>query len=79
MTAPNTYRINTLQDFLKVPSDRLADCLSEFAGYLDILRSLTGSVEGVTWKSTFVWVDDGRRDLSVKLTVTTVRTTEESQ
>jgi len=33
-----TYEINTIADFLKVPTERQADCLQEFASFLSLIR-----------------------------------------
>jgi hypothetical protein len=66
-TAPK-YRIATVTDFLKVPSDRIADCIAEFADYLVIMReiiekasTLSGTpISSVAFEPTvFVWTDDG--------------------
>ena len=34
-----TYEIKTLSDFLKVPTDRIGDCLKEFAVSLEFLKA----------------------------------------
>jgi hypothetical protein len=45
-------------DFLAVPADRQADCLAEFANWLDMARDFAepGSQIGP-----FEWTDDGER------------------
>lgn len=68
------YHINSLSDFLKVPHEKQAECLEDFATWLDMCRkkdelqsalsrefpglSPTLSVDG------FVWIDDGKRGIS---------------
>lgn len=73
------YEIETLADFAKVPVDRLPQCLSEFAGWIALIRdaaeieSLLGDITGVPSKFNarkFTWVDDGKPGLSaVNVTV----------
>lgn len=61
------YRIETVQDFLKVPEDRLPTCLEEFADFLEVIRAidtmagLVGAKEGGVNYGAFTWVDDGKR------------------
>lgn len=71
------YRIATVQDFLKVPEDRLEECLKEFRDYLDIARSVTelakvagellGAKDTETEVGCFNWCDDGIRKGTVRL------------
>jgi len=73
------YRIEKVQDFLKVPPDRLEECLTEFRDYLKAARSITevakviGEVVGA--KSTDVgvgpynWCDDSIRKGTINFTV----------
>jgi hypothetical protein len=71
------YRIATVQDFLKVPEDRLDECLKEFRDYLDIARSVTelakaagellGAKETETEVGCFNWCDDGIRNGTLRL------------
>jgi hypothetical protein len=76
MNEPNTYRIETVSDFLKVPPERQHGCLEEFADFLDTARcvaemlSIVGDVVGVdpqTQIGAFVWIDDGKRDRTVTI------------
>ena len=63
------YEIEKVQDFLKVPEDRLDACLAEFRDYLEIVRSLselakiTGELLGAKQTDTTAgclnWCDDG--------------------
>ena len=53
------YVIRTFRDFLQVPEDRLADCLSEFADFLKQLRELSICPPDIGVE--FEWTDDGKR------------------
>ena len=71
--SPKEYEIRTLTDFAKVPPERLAQCLSEFAGWVnmarevaeaqELLRDLTGDPEGVLLMDCFHWIDDSEPGL----------------
>lgn len=52
------YEITTVEDFQRVPDDRLADCLQEFV--LCLLDTRTLQKQGLGLRS-FVWIDDGIR------------------
>lgn len=63
------YAITSLQDFLKVPEDRLEDCLKDFKVGCDMLRpvyelaQVLGQVIGAEGEALmqrkFHWIDDG--------------------
>ena len=67
---PHEYEIRCLEDFTKVPADRLQDCLTDFVSWLALVRraddvaavvnGLVG-VEGAVElnRDHFTWVDDG--------------------
>lgn len=70
---PKRYEISSVLDFLKVPPERLEDCLEEFKTYLGLKRLLVAYFgifevnakvegepldEGVEW-GPFIWIDDG--------------------
>ena len=66
---PKRYVIKDVADFLKVPADRRADCLVEFADFLTFLDKVASAVATVKWadtvtadisKSHFIWIDDGK-------------------
>jgi hypothetical protein len=73
-----TYQIAALSDFRKVPEDRLAACLTEFADWLEItrradalLRSLAPdhpADQPILADELFVWIDDGARNVDMRLT-----------
>ena len=68
----NEYEIRTVEDFAKVPADRLAQCLSEFGAWLRLVREVK-EVEGFLGVITgtearlgtdrFIWRDDGKPGL----------------
>ena len=70
MSEHATYDIRTVRDLLAVPAERREDCLSELRTWLaihDHVDTLIG-VPGA-WDGVFQWVDDGRRDMKIQITV----------
>lgn len=74
------YYIKNVMDFLKVPEDRITDCLKEFADFLKLLRplyELSGKISETLGEETpieildFVWIDDGLKNRTVKFTTKT--------
>lgn len=66
---PQRYVIKDVGDFLKVPADRRAACLVDFAAFLTFMDKVAIEVDTVKWpepltvslsKSHFIWVDDGK-------------------
>ena len=55
MASPE-YDIATIEDFTKVPNDRLAQCLAEFCAFMQEVRPLMA--HGLAPES-FTWIDDG--------------------
>lgn len=66
------YKIESLDDFLKIPADRIKDCLAELGDHLFEMRQTIDNfgVEptGNEVKS-FTWEDDGKQDLAIKATI----------
>lgn len=66
------YRIESLGDFLKLPADRIEDCMRELTGHLLEMRMTLDSFnlepQGNEVKS-FTWDDDGKQDLKIKASV----------
>jgi hypothetical protein len=64
----NTYEIKTVEDFMEVPPERLADCLSEFIDYLHFMRNTPQLAKevGVRIEPVYVfnWIDDGKTGVS---------------
>jgi len=56
-TNGHEYRIRKVADFLKVPKDRRAVCLTEFLDYLDMLDTLDLPNDEPIG---FDWTDDGK-------------------
>lgn len=85
-----TYEIRTIKDFASVPEDRLSDCLREFETYLRLVRESLGLLNEVTsemvgreyrgWRDggVFTWVDDGKRDITIRCRVATAPSTTET-
>lgn len=76
---PTQYEICTLDDFQKVPEDRLDDCLFEFKTAVNMQRSMSEIFkavgEGLGLPSElingsmprFVWIDDGERNATIRM------------
>lgn len=68
------YHINSLSDFLEVPHEKQAECLEDFAAWLDMCRkkdelqsALSKEFPGLSPQLSvdgFVWIDDGKRGIS---------------
>lgn len=70
------YRIEMVQDFLKVPPGRINACLEEFRDWIDfalkmrdviVVDSEHAGANSVFEDGEFVWIDDGKRDHTVIL------------
>lgn len=62
---PTRYEIRTAMDFVKVPSELLAQCLLEFAVFIETIRPIADDCECPV----FTWVDDKQRNLTINLRV----------
>ena len=66
----NIYKIESIGDFLKIPSDRIHVCLQEMADHMAEfkagLEALGVEQTGAEIK-TFTWEDDGKNDLNITL------------
>jgi hypothetical protein len=71
---PPRYQIANLQDFLKIPQDRLDACLEDFKDYLEMIRPLAATFkitklmaqakgESLNTETVrygpMIWIDDG--------------------
>lgn len=66
MSAPE-YRIESVHDFLKVPSARRGECLREFRRFLDMHADIQ-TIAGVELQTvTFTFVDDGKHETTINL------------
>lgn len=63
------YDINTVDDFLKVPEDRLPLCLQEFLVFLKIIRRAHAIEVVKIQPTTYKWIDDDEHIAHVKLSV----------
>lgn len=63
-----TYTIRTPKDFLRVPEDRLPECLQEFGLWLAVGRACEGLLGDIPIANdpfeTFVWIDDGKGEVT---------------
>ena len=66
----NVYKIESIGDLLKIPSDRIHACLNEMANHMSELKA------GLEWLGveptgaeikTFTWEDDSKNDLNLTL------------
>ena len=73
MSEPAKYEIRSVNDFLKVPEDRIEDCLQEFHTALEMHRAMKGLVDMVaghdidTTFPCFTWIDDGERNATLNM------------
>ena len=77
--SPPSYEIAHVRDFLKVPKDRLPDCLAEFADFLAMARNFTAAITKagplIGFQSTppelksFTWIDDKHKFRTVNLEI----------
>lgn len=75
-----SYKCETVMDFTKVPEDRIDACLEEFKdfiGHMRLLHNLARDVARIAGakdvdlgKSYFTWIDDGKRERTLKVHVT---------
>ena len=72
----NTYVLRTVLDFAQVPPERRDICLEEFGVFLALNDAVTAIAEsnGVTPEdmgllNQFTWIDDGKRDMTVRVEV----------
>lgn len=75
-----TYPIATVADFLTVPKERRAQCLREFAMFLEMLDDCVALMGATATEGTqFIWTDDGKEQLTgVTFTVTDPTTGEQN-
>jgi hypothetical protein len=69
------YKIKTIEDFLKVPPDRLEVCLQEFKTWCEMTRPLEDAIKAVAdclyekielgFERGFTWIDDGERNVTI--------------
>lgn len=69
MEEAQSYEIRTLDDFLKVPDDRLDACLAEFADAIRIQRRIQSTFDSIgaveIFGKSFTWIDDGKNNMSI--------------
>jgi hypothetical protein len=64
------YLIEKLNDFLKVPENRLDDCLAEFKVCLGLIHAVNKKT-GVTATdlTKFQWIDDKKYNITVNVNI----------
>ncbi|TCB79375.1 hypothetical protein E0H89_03740 [Acinetobacter sp. ANC 3781] len=66
----NVYKIESIGDFLKIPSDRIHACLNEMANHMSEFKAgleVLGIEPTGAEIKTFTWEDDGKNDLNITL------------
>lgn len=58
------YEIKELMDFVKVPAERRAACLADFAQWVDSYEAVKAVLGDALVRSHFVWIDDGIEGIS---------------
>lgn len=64
-----TYEINKVADFASVPADRLNLYLTEFQAWVGMHRVAVQMLGDRIKDATFVWIDDGKTELSISATI----------
>ena len=67
------YEIKTIEDFFKIPDNRIDDCLDEFKEFISIVKpvvSLANTISDATKTQRaeiikFTWIDDGKRNKKI--------------
>jgi hypothetical protein len=70
------YRIDCFDDFLKVPPERVGDCLAEICEAIELGCNLKTIQDAIAPDKPFhftgfEWTDDGKKDSKIKLTTPT--------
>jgi len=83
MNDKKKYEMRTVNDFLKVPIDRLDDCLKEFKTALTMHKNLSELIKIAgdtlskhnpveeTRMPSFTWIDDDKKNMKVKISIET--------
>jgi hypothetical protein len=60
------YELRTVADFAKIPSDKIDECMADFAYVLKTWdEEKKNPAPGWEFlKNCFVWIDDGKREIS---------------
>lgn len=65
--------IKTVADFFAIPAEKRAHCLRDFATWLAMAseaKAFFAGIEGVIMPTdTFIWLDDGKHDAHIHITV----------
>jgi len=61
------YKIRTLSDFLKVPGDRLKDCLAEFQTAIEYAKTFKRPDTRLMVMQEFTWIDDGKNNKTFEI------------
>ncbi len=71
MTEIQEYKITKVEDFLKVPEDRLEACLAEFPTFLAAAKPAVELAEAMnvrdSLEAAYVWIDDGKTDVTISV------------
>ena len=67
MSEPKTYSIRTVSDFLALPPEKIAACLTDFEAWLQlvhgalaVIKAQPESIRMNTATDVFPWIDDGK-------------------
>ena len=64
-----TYIIETLDDLLQVPSDKISVCLSELGIALMLARRVGQETSLTPSMKRFKWIDDGKTEFTGRVTL----------
>ena len=62
------YRIETVNDMLKIPADKVDHFLVDLRNYLNTINHLKTLADEVDTGGGFTWVDDGKHDHKFNVT-----------
>lgn len=66
---PPRYLIERVADFTDVPEDRLAVCLDELGVAVREIAKIKRGQGANVRKARFIWIDDGKRDGKINVTI----------
>jgi hypothetical protein len=65
------YKITSVEDFFAVPANKIDHCLTDFRLWIEAIREYQDTLGGLATPdpNNFTWIDDGKHDKHVRLTL----------
>lgn len=88
MSEPKRYTIERITDIFEIPEDRFKDFLTDFESYYRIglpmadlikVAAEAGGIEVEVLPMKMVWVDDGKHDVTLKISTPPVMNTDDKK